>query len=244
MIYILLLLLLVLLIISVCIFFVHTNNNKKAGGKSLTNIAVPKDIAMPKYYPSKIVIIRNAESENGILSKAGIIRSQALASWTSPGVDGIPIPVNIQQGPGALLKFTDNKQVAAIYTPIPTETDQSQVLTSAATVFNLRIPVYTISKKNDTAGLLAHIYSNPLVQDKVVLIIWDHTCIQQLMAELGMKAPLWTDNNYSRVYVSDILTDPQYILACENFDNVEGIQSKDSVICAEPLIFKNQICVD
>jgi hypothetical protein len=228
----------------VCIFFVLTNNNNNKG-KSLVPLTGPKDIAAPKYFPSKIVIIRNAESENGILSKAGIIRSQALASWTSPGVDGTPpIPVNIQQAPGALLKFTNGKQVAAIYTPIPTEIDQSQVLTSAATVFNLRIPVYTISKKNDTAGLLAHIYSNPLVQDKVVLIIWDHTCIQQLMAELGMKAPLWTDDNYSRVYVSDILTDPQYILACENFDNVEGIQGKDSIICAEPLIFKNQICVD
>jgi hypothetical protein len=208
------------------------------GPAGTTVVQGPKNLK--NYTPSKIVIIREANSGKKGLNDAGIKRATTIADWASPIVSG-----GIKYE-GELIKLT-NQRVAAIYTLNPDNTsgDYNAVLTAQPTSFQLQIPLYTLNDRNNTQELLNAIYSNPMVQGKTVLIVWDYKYIQKLMKDMGLTSPFWNDYDHARV----ILVEGDksgYVLACQGFDdiidNTDPVRGRlDSAICAENLQFKPQI---
>jgi hypothetical protein len=154
------------------------------------------------YLPSHIIIIRHGEKSkrhpNNHLDHQGKDRAVKLPLW---------LHNNIHKLTG---KNINN--VAAIYTPLPRNNggDFRPRQTVELTSFRYNIPLYGTKYSFQTDEASDEILSNPQWQGKVLLVCWEHTCIQKLMGDLMEKInghrimmPYWEGKDFSTVFVID-----------------------------------------
>jgi hypothetical protein len=206
-------------------------------------------VPAPKYIPSHIVIIRHANKPDDptdfTLSETGKTRAMNLVEW------------NVEQ-------YTDNKPISAIYTalPKPDKSDERPILTSMLFAFSEQIPIYGQFYSEQTKKLRNQIYSNPAVENKAIMIVYEHTCIQQLVSDLtkgvspgvaqAVVTPKWADDDYASVYIikfgdasagstgTSTVTGGSLSFGCQGF-TINGVS--DSIICDAPKVYETQVCV-
>ena len=186
------------------------------------------------YLPSHILIIRhgNKPDDDTIfqLSPEGQTRAEQLVDWGKTGA----------------LAYTENKPISAIYTPLPKPNadDERPILTAMPLAFGQQLPVFSQYVSEDTKSLVSYIQSNPFIQDKAILIVYEHTCIQQLLLDLGIdpkKVPYWQSDDFASVAIVKFEDGtPSLTFGCENFEI--GQPPFDSFICGRKQTFDFQVC--
>lgn len=183
-------------------------------------------------YPSHIVIIRHGEKpldkKDFFLDSKGKDRAFLLSDWVKNTVP------------------TFAGQVAAIYTPDPGpfSEDSRPRQTVSLAAFDNNISIIGRYRYFETEKAAEEILSNEYLKDKVVLVCWEHTCIQKLVDSLlrqnynsQTSLPFWQSNDFSTVVVLTKKDDVYNIsLTCE------GLLPGDDEICAQTPIIKEQTC--
>lgn len=138
--------------------------------------------------PAQIIVIRHGEKPSDPtapgLTSAGLERSGALAyffQYTSLVLDfGLPV---------------------AIYTFKPYDESHRGVLTIAPTAQALGIPVHSPFRSPRVNEIADLVLNDPLVENRMVLICWDHSYIPDLITALrGPSTPSYPGSRYDLVY--------------------------------------------
>lgn len=130
------------------------------------------------YWPSVIVLFRHGEKTTGsnFLNEKGKKRAEALVKWI-----GSTVPK----------EYTNGVPVAATYSPLPGpfgEDSRPRQLISPAT-FALDLSIYGTKRYFDTGAAADEIIGNPYLENRPVVVCWEHGCTQKLIHALLARAP-------------------------------------------------------
>ena len=141
--------------------------------------------------PAEIILLRHAEKpaddHNPSLSPRGVERAQALPSLLTN-----------------LPAFSSHGLPVAVFAPHSTTHGHArraeETITPLARELHLR--VLTPYAAADHARLVKDILANPALDDKTVVICWEHDHLPQLAHELGVpKPPNWSGGTFDRLWV-------------------------------------------
>lgn len=130
------------------------------------------------YWPSVIILFRHGEKTAGsnFLNEKGKKRAEALVKWI---------------GTTAPKEFTDGVPVSATYSPLPGpfgEDSRPRQLISPAT-FALDLSIYGTKRYFETEESADEILGNPYLENRPVVVCWEHGCTQKLLHALLARVP-------------------------------------------------------
>ncbi len=83
--------------------------------------------------------------------------------------------------------------------------------------FKSQTPLFMYDYFNVPEKTLKHIFSNKCINNKHILIVWEHHNIQRLISYLGYNVPIWPNDNFSSVIT---IENGKLSYGCENlFEN-------------------------
>ncbi len=141
--------------------------------------------------PKAVVLLRHVEEPKddalNHLSEIGYARAQLLPKLfkTHPALKDLGTPVALF-GAGAKNK---DSSIRSIETLVPLSQD-------------LKIPINDSFKRDDFLALSEDIKHNPLFDNKVVVVVWQHKILTDIAAKIGLKKPpLYPSGQYDRLWI-------------------------------------------
>lgn len=189
----------------------HNANTPKAYSKEkFGNCAYPAPWTAGNAHsgPSYVVIVRHGEEgkkHSHFLGPKGVKRAELLAKWTDPS------------DPHSFVNRFLTEPFAAILAPSPLAgTSDRPSQTSLPSAFENNIPFYNGMGSWQFNSVKSFLHHLP-VENKPVLLVWEHTCIPSLVSSLiGRKWRYkWHGDDYSSVVVIDY-KNKRVDIDCEN----------------------------
>lgn len=147
--------------------------------------------------PDSIVLMRSCECNTNegptdSLSQSGMDRAQRIANYV-----------------GNELVGTTKQRISVILT----DKTKKSMMSGMPSAFAEQVPLYSLFDVNDTRAFAKYLMSNPEFSNQVVMVVWDHSKMKELLGHLKIKASEYEFDDYSKVY---IVKDGKLTVTCQS----------------------------